>query len=323
VRLNVSLRAIFVLTSLVGCGSSDDTPNAQQPPAATIKGKGDLSQLFGAFQVRLSASDASTGASARTTVFGSVKDGPDPSPIAWHVTTEAGDCTLQEPEAPFCATPCGGSAVCTAEDECTPYPKARDVGTVELRGIGDDVLRIEPVAGKYTPVGGPLPYPPCDDGETVKLQTKPNTYAAFELEAHCITPLDFKDTPALEAGHALTLEWAPPSDPDLARIVVAIDISHHGGAKGKIECDTADSGAITIDAELTDRLIELGVAGFPTVSLTRISKSDTTNEPRGITLSVLESVEQPLEIPGLMSCTDNGQCPRGQQCGRDLLCKSN
>jgi hypothetical protein len=316
-RQVAKLRVICVLLAVAACGD-DETPTSQ-PKAA--EPKVDLSELVGDFQVRLSASNPSTGASAQTSVFGVVKDGPDPSPIAWHVTAEDGDCSLSEPDAPFCSISCGGSAVCTAQDECTPYPHAGDVGTVQLRGVGERTLKIEPIAGKYMPVGAPLPYPPCSEGDAVQLRAAGGDYEAFSLETRCIAPLELEGTSKLEAGRDLQLDWTAAGDAELARIHVKIDISHHGGAKGKIDCDTADDGAITIASDMIDRLVELGVAGFPTISLTRISRAAAEDEPRAVTLSVLETVERPVELPGVVSCTDSSQCPASQQCGSNLLCQ--
>jgi hypothetical protein len=309
---------VWMLLAAGACGD-DETPPSQPQAAEPTR---DLSELVGDFQVRLTASNSSSGASAQTSVFGVVKDGPDPSPIAWHVTSEDGDCSLSEPEAPLCVMPCGGSAVCTARDECTPYPRARDVGTVQLRGVGERALKMEPIAGKYMPVGAALPYPPCREGDAVQLRANGGDYEGFSLETGCIAPLEFEGTQRLESGRDLELGWTAAGDPALARIQVKIDISHHGGAKGKIECDTADDGAITIASTMVDRLVELGVAGFPTIALTRVSRGEADAEPHAVTLTVLETVERPVELPGVVSCTDSSQCPASQSCGSNLLCQA-
>jgi hypothetical protein len=319
-RFTASAGALFGLLT-AACGGDSPLPEdaSHEAKAATR----DLSELTGDFAVRLTASNPATGASARTSVFGVVKDGVDPSPIQWHVTAEDGDCSLLEPEAPFCSTPCGGEAVCTAQDECSPYAKARDVGTVQLRGLGDGVVRMEPVAGKYMPSGVTLPYPPCDEGDSVQLKAEGDDYPAFSLETSCIAPLEFDTVARLEPGRDVELKWGEPGEPDLARIEIKIDISHHGGAKGKFECDTADDASITIARALIDRLVELGVAGFPTIALTRIARSSSDDEPRAVTLSLVESVERPVEVPGITSCTDDKQCPAGQRCGTSLVCLAN
>jgi hypothetical protein len=315
----VRVSAVALLLSSA-CG--DESPTPVEKSRRESKATRDPSELVGDFAVRLIASDPATGTEARTSVLGVVKDGRDPSPILWHVTAEDGDCRLFEPEAPFCATPCGGSAACTATDECTPYADGRDVGKVSLRELGDQVVHMEPVAGKYMPVGPALPYPPCSEGDSLELEADGGDYAAFSIEASCIAPLEFETRAELKRDTDLALTWAAPGESDLARIQIKVDISHHGGAKGKVECDTADDGQITIASALVDRLVDLGVAGFPTISLTRIARGAPEDEPRNVTLSVLETVERPVEVPGVVSCTDDRQCPAGQRCSTSLLCQS-
>jgi hypothetical protein len=157
----------------------------------------------------------------------------------------------------------------------------------------------------------------------VALHADGDGYKAFELETRCIAPLEFENSAKLEAARDLELDWTAPGDPELARIQVKIDISHHGGAKGKVECDTADDGSLTIASALVDRLVEVGVAGFPTIALTRGSSAAADDEPRAVTLSVLESVERSVEVPGVVSCTDSSHCPNGGRCGTNLLCQAN
>lgn len=306
------------LLVLAGCASGGS--DATKPHEKT---RGDLHDLVGDFSVRLMAQNPATGTAARSTVFGVVKDGPEPETIVWHATEQAGDCTLSEPEAPFCDTPCGGSAACTGDDQCTPYPKARSVGTVELRGLGSQQLQLTDIAGKYMPDRGALPYPPCHEGDTVELHTDGGDYAPFMLETRCIAPLSF-EPPAgeLTRGRDLALMWGAAGDPELAHMLVKLDVSHHGGAKGKIECTARDTGELTIESALIDRLIELGVAGFPTISLTRSAESEAETEPRAVHLSVLETVEHPVQVPGVMSCTADPQCPQGQKCATNLTCQS-
>ena len=308
------LTRLVPLLAAMGCAEGTAEPKDS-------RARSNPSELVGEFNVRLTAQNTATGAAARSSVFGVVKDGPDPEPIAWHATDQGGDCTLFEPEAPFCETSCGGRAICTGDDECTPYPTARSVGTVELRGLGSGQLRLTPIAGNYMPDKGTLPYPPCSEGERVTLRAEGDDYSAFSLEAQCIAPLSFDAAIELAPGRDLQLAWGAPGDPELARVSVKLDISHHGGAKGTVECEASDTGELTIPSALLDRLVELGVAGFPTLALTRRASSVADAEPRGIRLHVLETVELPVRVPGVVSCTADPQCPNGQTCASNLTCQ--
>jgi hypothetical protein len=142
------------------------------------------------------------------------------------------------------------------------------------------------------------------------------------LEVGCIAPLDFAGPVRLEKGKPLALDWAVPSQPELTRIQLRLDISHHGGSRGKIECDVADSGKLEIASALVDALLELGAAGFPTVILTRIAAGGSGDaEPKQVHFNVLASVERAVEIEGLVSCANDSQCAAPAKCQPDLTCK--
>jgi len=293
---------------------------ASEASQATASGSADPVGLVGDFAVRLTAQNPATGTPARTNVLGVVKDGQEPEAVIWRTTAQSGACSLLEPETPFCEQGCGGVGVCTSEDQCTPYPMARPVGLVRLTGLGGRELEMEPIAGKYMPAES-LPYPPCSEGSELRLDAAGGAYPAFALSARCIAPLAFEPVARLEPGVDLQLNWTAPAQPELARIEVKVDVSHHGGAKGKIECDADDSGRLTVDGALVAGLIELGVAGFPTITLTRVMRSAAQREPRQVTLRILEAVERPLDVPGVASCTEDTQCPGGQKCASNLLCQ--
>jgi hypothetical protein len=104
---------------------------------------------------------------------------------------------------------------------------------------------------------------------------------------------------------------------------VVIDISHHGGQKGEIDCELVDSGAADIPAALVDGLIALGVAGFPSLQVIRESVGATVVGQRRIELTLSSSVTRELQIPGLVSCDEpgtKGACPDDQVCQANWTC---
>jgi hypothetical protein len=115
--------------------------------------------------------------------------------------------------------------------------------------------------------------------------------------------------------------WKPPGIPGLSRIRLKLDISHHGGSKGEIDCDAEDTGSLEVPGSLVTQLLNLGVAGFPSFLLTRSSVGSTVIEPGRVDLTVLSDVEHPVDVMGLVSCTDDNSCPKGQTCQTDLSCK--
>src|SRR4029079_1958057 len=110
-----------------------------------------------------------------------------------------------------------------------------------------------------------LPNPPCAEGADVSLMAD-----AFSMQEKCIAPFDLAPgVVAVKRGEAMPLTWNAPSMPDLARVQIRLDISHHGGKKGEIDCAVPDMGAFEIPASLVTDLVDLGLAGFPTVQVAR------------------------------------------------------
>lgn len=270
---------------------------------------------------------------AFTSLLGRVYDGETPEGITWTMIDEDGDCILFEPSVPACDPQCTSGDVCAATDQCVAYPRPFDVGTVTLRGLqvegGDDAIAIEPLPPSNTyqlPGSVQLSYPPFAEGDPLAIEAEGGELAAFTIETVAIAPLaGTADGPIRFAGDTATeLRWTPPARPSDSRIHVRVDISHHGGQKGEIVCDAPDTGALTISTRLATGLIDLGVAGFPSLEIVREALGSTPAGRGRIELAVTSPVTIELEIPGLVSCDDPGEqagCPDGQQCGGDRRCQ--
>jgi hypothetical protein len=285
--------------------------------------------LYGSFTLRLvppvEATSSSPAAAAQTSFIGFATEGETPVANAWVQDQTANGCTLYTPKAPFCDPACGTSAVCVSDDKCVKNATSKPVGTIVLKGLKDGDVSMSPLGtnNNYQPKAGTtLPFPPCVEGAAVSLAVDGGAYKGFELSARCISPLEFNGSLKLVKGSAAKLEWKTPGDSKLARIKVRLDISHHGGSRGKIECDVEDTGSLELSAAMVTKLLDLGVAGYPTIILTRIvSGGVASGEPQHVTFLVQESVERAVEIDGLLSCTENSQCTAPKTCQSDLTCK--
>ncbi len=292
---------------------------------------GDPDTFVGQFTVELIPPVAATATSPAvegfTSVIGVVLDKPQPQAIAWYDALTEGACVLRMPRVPFCETPCGGSAVCVADDTCQPYATKQDVGTIHASGLtkttGGSDFDLTLLAGNYQVPGAiRLTYPAFQPGGTIELAAAGSAFTpAFTLAGAGIAPLQVTSPdPALARDQPTTLTWSPPVGGAASRIWLQLDISHHGGSKGKIECDAPDIGALTLSANLMTRLLDLGAAGFPTVILIREATSSALVTSGRVDLVISSKVERPVTVPGVQSCTEDTECTAPETCQADLTC---
>jgi hypothetical protein len=315
-RLSVLALALAPWLATLGCSGGDSgTPSGG---AGTGGGDG----VVGTFRVGL---DDNFGAPVAR-VLGLVQSAPKNELTIWEQAAKDGACVLLKPRVPFCSTPCGSGNECVEDDTCKPEPTNKDVGTVTLTGAktaagATEVQLTSPQAGTYTTATAFM-YPPFDEGAAVSISVASGPYGAFSAQAKGIAPLVVPagDLP-FEKDKAFPLTWTAKGAAGDSTIHVVIDISHHGGKKGEISCDTADSGSLTVSASLVTQLINLGVAGFPVVRLTRVSAGSTKISLGTIRFQADHVVERALKIPGITSCSDDTDCPTGQTCQDDLQCK--
>lgn len=308
------------LLCYTGCESGTTTPMDTS--------MGDPNILIGTFQVSLIAPDAATGAAGYTAVIGKVADGPTPSQLIWTESSRSGACVLSKPSVPFCNTPCGGSAVCVAQNTCKPYPTTKSVGTVKATGLkttaGASEFSMDPIAGNYqTPGGTTLLYPAFAEGGAITLSAAGGVYSPFSLGSVGIAPLQItSQNLQVATGQLVRLTWTPPQKSIGSKISVKLDISHHGGTKGMIECTTDDTGTLDIAASLVTELINLGTAGFPTILVTRKAPvGSAVIAPGRVDLVIQSAIEQAVTVPGVTSCNSSTDCKNGMTCQSDLTCK--
>lgn len=308
---------VLLVVSLAACGGG----SSQEPDAST----GDPDSPVGTFAIDLVAARDQTP--AYTSLVGIVYDGPQPYPVIWEQADQSGDCVLLTPRVPFCETPCGGSALCVEDDECQAYPSKQDVGTVHVSGLetedGDSTFDISPIASTYQiPASISLVYPPFAEGDSLSLQADGSDFtSAFTLTTTGIAPLTLTSAdPDLQPNTAVELTWTAPATETGATVSVKLDISHHGGTQGKIECAGDDDGSMTIDASLITQLLDLGAAGYPTIVVNREATGSAVISAGRVDLDVTSSIERPVTVPGIVSCTGDEDCDDGQTCRDDLTC---
>jgi hypothetical protein len=303
--------------SSAGSGGSGGTPgssgSSNTPGGSSGSGATGSNEIVGTFTVNMRVDDEMASA------FGQVNDGPTPPNVLWTTTKTEGDCHLEEPSQPFCEEGCDGG-VCVADGKCTAYPTLHSVGEVSLKGVhligGATELTLKDFAKSYqAPAGTNLAYPPFTADDMVELHATGGDYMAFDLSAPGVDPIDLASPSFdLDPSKPFELTWNAGKDPKAAKVHVKLDISHHGGAKGLIECQTDDTGKLTIPATLISDLIGLGVAGFPTVLVTRKSVDTAKIAPGIVQLELSAQTEHYVTTPGVISCTTKEDCPEGKTC---------
>lgn len=304
-----------VLLWAVSC--MDDSTGGTIPPAVDS----DASGFF-----RIILNEKTDLAQGVPTFQGKVYSGPVPEAISWLEIGKSGSCTLYKPKAPFCDPGCGSNALCVSDGVCKSFPKSIAVGKVTLTGVrtkeGATSFSMDPILNGYQqPANTVIDFNPFTEGDPVSVSAAGDTaLGMFSVSAKAISRLVvLNDSIVLTDGQPIRLRWTPPVKDIGSKIEVAVDISHHGGAKGKIECEAEDNGSLDIAASLVDALKALGVSGFPRIELAR--RTIGTNAKFDVSLEIQSPITKLLTIPGLISCSGDEECPDGQTCQQDLQCK--
>lgn len=274
---------------------------------------------FGVFQIILRGDNNTAG------FLGKIYDGPQPASILWDVQMTAGCLKLVTPRLPFCgANPCGSGFACVADDSCQIFPTVIHAGAVQVSGLitnkGTAPFAISPLNNLYQVVG--LKYPPFNEGDTVSLAAAGSEFSPpFTLKALGLPPLKtITDTvvPYIDAK-PIELKWEAPTKAINSILDVVVDISFHGGTKAKIigQCD--DVGALSIPANLLDKLKTYGISGYPRLNLTRITRGK--DDAAKAEISLESTLSMALEIPGLISCNKAEDCPDNRTCLADRRCE--
>ncbi len=316
-----------VLMWIVGCsGAPKDLPDEDGASDATTDGPVDVVDFDGVGTFQLELAPPRGDDPGEAAILGAVLDGPTPGTVVWERASTEGDCALLTPRVPFCDPGCDSSEACVEDDVCQAYPTSIEVGTVVVEGVettaGETSFSMEPVAGYYQPAADiDLAWPPFTEGDTVTFTASGNaTSPPFTMTAHGIAPLAVtSETITFADGESVEVEWAPGAEPDRTRMHVSVNISYHAGTKGMISCETPDSGVLELSGAMLDELKALGISGWPIIVFSRSAPSET-DPTVAVDLLIESSVTRNVEIPGLISCNTDADCPEGQTCQFDFQC---
>ncbi|HEX6272772.1 MAG TPA: hypothetical protein VFZ53_07030 [Polyangiaceae bacterium] len=202
---------------------------------------------------------------------------------------------------------CSGDQKCVGPDDCREPPPLVGVGAVSVSGVGPDVLDLSEVNKNYQ-YAFEITYPGFEDGDPISLTAAGDFYPAFVVTTTGVAPAVLQASDyLLSTGQPLLVEWTPGTNP-AARVTVSLNISRHGGSPGYLQCETEDSGSLTIPADPIRELISLGVAGFPQLTFRRYTRADAQVTNGKIALEVEAIAIPTLAVEGYCSCFDSSDC---------------
>jgi hypothetical protein len=322
----IHTRWLLLLISVLGCGSGDDG-ESKGGGAEDGGGSGALryapcsdGERVGGFYLHaVAATIALTPIAAHTDLHGEVLDGVPPADV-WSELDARGECRLTVGPEQFCDPACGSSESC-GPNGCIATPRTHSVGAVRITGLTSELSLAPSMSSRrYSPAAA-LAYPPYAEGAEIRLEAEGGESGPFALSGLGVPLLELDAGElVVERERPLSLRWTARPEIGPARVLVELDIAHHGGIAARIECDVEDDGALEIAAELVTQLVDRGVAGFPSITITRRSVDSTAFAPGCLEFEVGSQVVREVAIPGLSSCSSEQPCPAGQVCQSDLTC---
>jgi hypothetical protein len=143
------------------------------------------------------------------------------------------------------------------------------------------------------------------------------------MTARAIGPLQAVGSEILVVpGRPLSLGWTAPLILGNSSIEVVLELTELCGTRARILCNAEDLDSLTIPAALVSRLIEFGVAGYPTLSITRKAMGSAEIPQGRVQLLLVSGVELPVVVAGFTSCRSDEDCTGGQTCSVTHLCQS-
>ncbi len=295
---------------------TDDTdiPDPEGDPATVeLAGTCDLAERWGGFRI--------DNGDAFGYIDGTVRLGVIPSTVPAPVDADAG-CRLDQRLNPFCDPPCPGDQTCNLDNECVPFPVAQDLGTVTVAGVLPGSVAIEPFELGNSYQNTDVENPPVAPDSLVEVRIPDSPWGSLDLHGVGVEPLTASDDLLLvEEDVDLAIEWTPASGLGRSVVFFRLNIDQHGNSPVNLTCEWPDTGSASVPSGLIEQLINAGVTGFPSATVTRRTADNVAVGDQGegcIDLEVTSPRTLDVRVDGFTPCNGPGQCPEGQECNLPL-----
>lgn len=304
----------------VAIGGEDARPAGQDGAAPAADAPGPMAApykpcapgtLWGDFPLRV-LEDSSTD------LQGQVLDGPTRSALgATEESKRVGACRVLKQQHPFCDPACAAGSACTPSGCVREGKPTVNVGTVEISGATMPVTIMPTGSNVYFASPGVVP------GAALTLTARGGALPGFSLRGRGVSVVETPTPPLLvQKSRPLAVTWTPAPAAGKAQMVLVLNIARHAGNPGWLECLVEDTGTFQIDATLIDGLLELGVGGFASLSLSRRSVDSTMVGGGCVEFSVYSDFTRDVDVEGYRSCNADKPCPAPMTCdGNTMLCK--
>ena len=300
--LRVAPLPLFVLW-FAGCSSSNGSTGSGGSGGNGGGGGGAQGTIFGDLNLKTFEADR------YATLSGQFVDAPKPHTMPLKIGMKQSGCELLTPVT--CDPACPITSYCSNAGQCVVKPNPVSAGTLTVSGLAGITDPLDPTGPLYAYSGPTLqqPYPPCAEGSSFSIQSDKLT-----VSSKCIAPFVLTNTLPIpvKSGMATHLTWTPPAAGATSRVQISLEISHHGGYKGQIDCEVPDTGSFDMPEPLITALIALGRAGYPSIDVQRIATGAAPNEPNAH-LNAVSGVLVDVDT-GVVSCMASTDCPTGMTC---------
>lgn len=213
--------------------------------------------------------------------------------IPRQLVATVGDCSYTEPiMSSSCEPPCVAPAFCRLDGSCRPPYQRVSWGAIDVTGLRVG-LQLTPTTQYYYYVTTFDPEPTSgelfDSGAAITATAAGDTAPGFGVATVGVENLD-ATLPCpinLTAGQPLAIAWTPATQPETVQFV--LQSGNHAEQFARIECECADTGALTVDGSLITQYLST-MRPFDRMLLRRLHRGAVQSAETAVTFDAVSQV---------------------------------